>query len=202
MEMRDYITIIDGADGQPEQQGAEAMSPHPEQTNAPEQGMDNLDNHSFDVPCGDEGMDGVVSADQTQPDAPDAVVVIPQDGPIVKEDDFDVDPTDNLEFANNGNGSEQNQDQKGLLGEDTVDTEPHPETYENVAEEMRDISDGIAPYLDSDNPGHETEEKIEEAHGDEPHSLEDMAPSVDSEGHQSYKRGDGQSYPETNGFTG
>lgn len=201
MEMRDYITIIDGADGQGVEQGAQQDHPDYENHGQDPQGPD-VD-HCFDVPDAEMGMDGVVSADQTDPEAEKAVVVLPQDGPLVKEDSIETneDPEDAFHFSNDGAGSEQQGKNKGLVGESEDPSRfAEPEVYDNIADEMRDISDGIAPYLDSDDTGHEThEKKLDE---EEAHSLENMEPSVDAEGHRNYSRSDGKSYPERNGFTG
>lgn len=201
MEMRDYINVIDGADGQEVEQGAQQDHPDYEDHSQDPQGPD-VD-HCFDVPDAEMGMDGVVSADQTAPEADQAVVIIPQDGPIVKEDDFEGTESaeDALHFSNDGAGTEQQGEQKGLIGEDEDPNRIEPaQLFDSIADEMRDISDGITPYLEADDTGHESEEKkLDE---EDCHSLDNMEPSVDSQGHRNYSRADGKSYPERNGFTG
>lgn len=201
MEMRDYITIIDGADGQAVEQDAQQGHPDYENHGQDPQGPD-VD-HCFDVPDAEMGMDGVVSADQTDPEAEQAVVIIPQDGPMVKEEGMEgnEDPNTALHFSNDGASTEQQGEQKGLIGEDEDPNRvEQSQSFDNIADEMRDISDGISPYLDCDDTGHESEEaKLDE---EDCHSLDNMEPSVDSQGHRNYSRADGKSYPERNGFTG
>lgn len=65
-----------------------------------------------------------------------------------------------------------------------------------IADKMRELSSALQAVLGDVNRGSLEEQSTPEE------SPEEMAPDIDSQGHQSYKNPEGDSYAERQGFTG